>query len=260
MLKRKTDSNDIIINAVDRIKSKSTESLMDCSSQNGECSPQANTTEKIVERHQPPMFCISCSLRFENKEALKEHKNVCPKKNNSVKITQTNSAQHQNQKEEYNIPVLASTNVSSNVFVTQSSNVRSYNCQECGFQATGSGRSKILLKHSKETGHKTDKLHEKCYTCGVVSDNFEELMIHRKNQHREKVQNCHYKNECRFKKRCWYNHLSEISQDDSNLNQRDFHQVKEPLPPDQMALLMEMLTAFQQTKESMKEKPRSQGV
>ena len=93
-----------------------------------------------------------------------------------------------------------------------------------------------------------------------MSDNFEELMIHRKNQHRDKVQNCHYKNECRFKKRCWYNHLSEISQDNSNLNQRDFHQVKEPLPPDQMALLMEMLTAFQQTKESMKEKPRSQGV
>ena len=40
---------------------------------------------------------------------------------------------------------------------------RSYNCEECAFQASGGGSSKALLKHSKDSGHKTNSLEERGY-------------------------------------------------------------------------------------------------
>ena len=133
---------------------------------------------------------------------------------------------------------------------------RQYNCLDCGFQSSGSGRSKMLLRHAKETGHKTDDLSEKCFSCGLVSKNFVELMIHRKAYHGDIVQKCHYNQDCQFKEKCWYNHdaVSSQSQANSRRPQGDFQQVKESLPPDQIVLLKELLMLFQQRKENRQEK------
>ena len=49
---------------------------------------------------------------------------------------------------------------------------RSYNCEECAFQASGGGSSKALLKHSKDSGHKTNSLEERCYNCDEVFNTF----------------------------------------------------------------------------------------
>ena len=108
----------------------------------------------------------------------------------------------------------------------------------------------MLLRHSRETGHRTDDLSEKCFTCGTVSKNFMELMIHRKTHHRDIVQKCHYNQDCQFKEKCWYNHDAGSNQGQAKKNgiQADFQQVKESLPPDQIVLLKELLTIFQQTK------------
>ena len=207
----------------------------------------------------PNFYCISCNVPFDTKDGLRDHNQICPKKKKNTNVEQSHQVDSA-EKDLKSIPV----HIDPSIRVPQNGSVREYNCHNCDFQCSGPGRSKLLLKHSKETGHKTDDLKEKCYTCGEILLNWEELMIHRKNQHRDRVKTCHYNSDCRWKDNCWFNHGS---QDNNGMidrsNQRGFQQSRDPFPPDQMDLLREMLTAFQLTKESqnqLKEKERSQGV
>ena len=189
-----------------------------------------------------------------------EHNNVCPKKKssgqNSAPVPEPLGS---------NIPVIPSS-VSSGVFVPHGNGVRSYNCHQCDFQTSGSGRSRMLLRHAIETGHKTDSLNEKCYTCGTVTNNFEDLMVHRKQHHADRVKPCHHGSDCRFKTKCWYVHPTDPSQSNNSpvSQQVGFHQSHQPFPPDQVALLKEMLEAFQLAKGSQsqvqQEQQRLQGV
>ena len=120
----------------------------------------------------------------------------------------------------------------------------------------------MLLRHARETGHRTDDLSEKCFTCGTVSKNFVELMTHRKTHHGDIVQKCHYNQDCQFKEKCWYNHDSGVNPSQVNNNgvHADFQQVKESLPPDQVVLLKELLMLFQQSRGSRQEQGKSPGV
>ena len=85
---------------------------------------------------------------------------------------------------------------------------RQYNCLDCPFQADGNGSSKSLLRHSKQTKHKTSSLEEKCYTCQKIFPNFEDLMVHRRENHKDNINFCRYLSEdsCKFGDRCWYSH------------------------------------------------------
>ena len=120
----------------------------------------------------------------------------------------------------------------------------------------------MLLRHARETGHRTDDLSEKCFACGTVSKNFVELMTHRKTHHRDIVQKCHYNQDCQFKEKCWYNHDSGANSGQVNNNgaQKVFQQDKESLPPDQIVLLKELLTLFQQSKGFRQEQEKSPGA
>ena len=140
----------------------------------------------------------------------------------------------------------------------KNSKERNYNCESCDFQATGLGSSKALLKHSVDTGHKTNSLEEKCYTCDKVCKNFTDLMIHRKEEHQDKINKCRYflDNSCRFGHRCWYSHDQAKSNEKKDL---DF-QGKDPIPPDvrkSLAVLLEdLLTIHRERKEDSMKKPK----
>ena len=83
---------------------------------------------------------------------------------------------------------------------------RTYNCRDCEFKGNS---SKNLLQHKKEslTCKNMDSTAEKCCTCGIVYEDFEKLMLHRRTDHLDKINKCRYykDNLCRFKSTCWYN-------------------------------------------------------
>ena len=87
-------------------------------------SPLVNSVEAPKVKPQPPVFCISCNLKFDSKEALKNHNNVCPKKQSSVETSPPAVEQLGS-----NIPVIPSS-LSSRVFVSHSNGGRNYNCQD----------------------------------------------------------------------------------------------------------------------------------
>ena len=103
-------------------------------------SPQA----RAFEKPQTPMFCLTCNVRFENKDALREHRVVCPKK--APSINENSPGPEANAVVGERIQTL---NSQQKVAVLNRQ-ARSYNCEECAFQATGGGRSKALLKHFRE--------------------------------------------------------------------------------------------------------------
>ena len=137
--------------------------------------------------------------------------------------------------------------------------VRQYNCHQCPFQGNS---SKNLYRHFRLTGHKTDKLSEKCYTCDKVCQNFEDLMIHRKEAHPLSVGMCRYFQEnkyCKFEAKCYYSHTYQ-----QNSPQPVFHQNKEPSPPDQpmaemLVMLKELMSTYIQVKGGQSEKQRNLG-
>ena len=120
---------------------------------------------------------------------------------------------------------------------------RQYNCLECPFQADGNGSSKSLLRHSKQTKHKTSSLEEKCYTCQKVCSNFEELMLHRRENHKDNINLCRYLSEdsCKFGDRCWYSH-DQSKKDNSSKQNMGFRKVKESIPPDMLQGLTVLLS------------------
>ena len=134
---------------------------------------------------------------------------------------------------------------------------RSYNCEECAFQASGGGCSKALLKHARDSGHKTNSLEERCYNCDQVFGSFTDLMIHRRDQHSDKINKCRYFAEgtCKFQQRCWYSHEKTVNKNDLG---SDFQKEKDSIPPDVrqgLAVLLEDLLAIHKARKENVTKP-----
>ena len=147
---------------------------------------------------------------------------------------------------------------------------RTYNCRDCEFKGNS---SKNLLQHKKEslTCKNMDSTAEKCYTCGIVYEDFEKLMLHRRTDHLDKINKCRYykDNLCRFKSTCWYKHEEdEIAPSQPKVaaaNTMGFQKAKETFPPDLIQLIKDSLKEclqdmFQPLRENIQERQKSPGA
>ena len=180
--------------------------------------------------------CDICKIQFADEEILKKHKNFkhAEKKDMEKKLSTGDKEKDDMMKSSMNEAVLQKIPILSG----QS---REYNCLECSFQADGKGSSKSLLRHAKQTKHNTSSLEEKCYTCQKVCTDFEELMIHRRENHKDSINFCRYlsENSCKFGNRCWYSH-DETKKNDSP--KQVFQKAKASIPPDMMRGLNVLLS------------------
>lgn len=215
-------------------------------------SERLNPVEKPLPK-KALLKCNSCSIEFGTEENLKKHMESKHKvtKDTNTRDSGPPTAQPPGEKQ-------SKTNAQSRPPLNvKNSKERNYNCESCDFQATGQGSSKALLKHSVDTGHKTNSLEEKCYTCDKVCKTFTDLMIHRREEHQDKINKCRYflDNTCRFGHRCWYSH----DQDKKNDKKDSDFQEKDSIPPDvrkSLAVLLEdLLTIHRERKEASKRKP-----
>ena len=150
--------------------------------------------------------CAPCNIQFDGEENLKKHKET---KHSDKKVPGKEAANValNNEAAVQRIPIL-------------NGQAREYNCLECPFQADGRGSSKSLLRHFKQTGHKTSFLEGKFYTCNKVCSNFEDLMLHRRENHKDNINLSRYLSEdaCKFRDRCWYSHNQTRNNDCSKQN------------------------------------------
>ena len=186
--------------------------------------------------------CTLCKIQFDDVENLRKHKDT--------KHTERKTSEEETNKQEKDAAKKTHAPVNSVINEAAMQKIpilngqtRQYNCLECPFQADGNGSSKSLLRHSKQTKHKTSSLEEKCYTCQIICSNFEELMIHRRENHKDKINFCRYLSEdsCKFGDRCWYSHDQKKKSDSSKQN-AGFRKVKESIPPDMMQGLTVLLS------------------
>ena len=208
-------------------------------------SPQFSPTKKTS-----PMAveCPTCGKHFVDQKELSDH---IDNHHKQIQVLSTTAAvaslslKDTNASGAARIPVIGTTG-------------RQYNCRMCGFQGNS---SKNLFQHVRETKHTDhDDLREKCFTCGNIFENFVALMIHRKETHEDKINQCRYQENCKFTATCWYRHgggnVKNISprenissqknisppQNISNIAQSSgFPMVQEQLPPDQMGKLFAMM-------------------
>ena len=140
---------------------------------------------------------MACNIQFYGEENLKKHRDTKHSDKKDPEKEAVNVALN-NKVAVLRIPIL-------------NGQAREYNSLECPFQADGRGSSKSLLRHFKQTGYKTSSLEEKCYTCNKVCSNFEELMLHRRENHKDNMNLCRYLSEdsCKFGDRCWYSHIQQ---------------------------------------------------
>ena len=197
-----------------------------------------NLSKAAPQERKPVAKCQACKIEFISKDILDKHvSQYHTVKNSEHKNDIPDDAQHD--KPVNNIPVVANSRVEQNR--PSGINIRrQYNCHECDFQAN---KSKILFKHSVETGHrKIDSLTETCYTCKETFDNFIVLMKHRKSAHYAIINECHsFKaGACRFGESCYYKHSGNEIAPKATCND-SFHQGLEEFPPD----LKELTLGFQ---------------
>ena len=190
-------------------------------------------------------LCVTCKIQFDKEENLKKHKDTKHPDKEDTKKKMSSNVQS-----EPRIPdiVLAPINNVINEAAMKkipslNGQARKYNCLECSFQADGKASSKSLLRHSKQTGHRTSPLEEKCYTCQAVCPNFEELMVHRRENHKDNINFCRYLSEdsCKFGSRCWYSH-DQAKKNDSSKQNLGFRREKGSIPPDMMQGLTVLLS------------------
>ena len=179
--------------------------------------------------------CDICNVQFGDEKNLKTHKELkhiekknvekksstdSKEKDAMLKSSETKQARNGNEEILHKIPIVNGQS-------------REYNCLECSFQADGKGSSKSLLRHARQTKHNTTSLEEKCYTCQKICTDFEELMLHRRENHKDSINFCRYLSEdsCKFGDRCWYSHDLTKKNDVSN---QVFRRVKDSIPPDMM--------------------------
>ena len=133
---------------------------------------------------------------------------------------------------------------------------RYYLKQECLFSS-----KKCWYKHEEKNSEdpKEETPQFNCKICGQIFSWKGDLMMHKKKEHRETVAKCRrfLQGDCSSSaEACWYIHeMNEIMNKDKNQDpvedmelgqsqgiQPDFHEVKERAPPDQLKMIMEMLT------------------
>ena len=189
--------------------------------------------------------CTLCKIQFDDEENLRKHRETKhTEKKSSEK--ETDSQEKDDEKKNPVTKPVYGKNVVNEAAMQRvpilNGQARQYNCLECPFQADGNGSSKSLLRHSKQTKHKTSSLEEKCYTCQKVCSNFEELMLHRRENHKDNINLCRYLSEdsCKFGDRCWYSH--DQTRKDSSKQNTGFRKVKESIPPDMMQGLTVLLS------------------
>ena len=206
-------------------------------------SPQYSPTKKTS-----PMAveCPTCGKHFVDQKELSDH---IDNHHKQIQVLSTTAAVASLSLKDANangaprIPVIGTTG-------------RQYNCRMCDFQGNS---SKNLFQHVRETKHSDhDDLREKCFTCGNIFENFVALMIHRRESHADKINQCRYQQNCKFTATCWYRHRGNVpnisppenisqknilpSQNNSIVAQSSgFPTVQEQLPPDQMDKLFAML-------------------
>ena len=181
--------------------------------------------------------CTLCKIQFEVEENLRKHNDTkhSGKNVSAQKVTASSLENEAGKKNLVKEPASVINDAVMQRIPIQSALSRQYNCLECPFQADGKGSSKSLLRHAKQTKHKTSSLEEKCYTCHKVCQNFEELMLHRRDNHRDSINFCRYLSEdsCKFGARCWYSH--DVTKKDVGSKQNlGFRKEKESIPPDMM--------------------------
>ena len=151
-------------------------------------SPQFSPTKKST-----PMTvdCPTCGKYFVDQKELSdhidnEHKQIQVLSTTaavaSLSLKDSDASGAQIVTEPPRIPVISTTG-------------RQYNCRMCDFQGNS---SKNLFQHVRETKHTDhDDLREKCFTCGSIFDNFVALMIHRRETHADKINQCRYQQNCK---------------------------------------------------------------
>ena len=180
--------------------------------------------------------CALCKVQFADEENLKKHKGTRHTEKKNMEKNESTDSHDRGAIEKKSPEVISAPAINSNEDVLKripilNGQSREYNCLECPFQADGKGSSKSLLRHFKQTRHKTSSLEEKCYTCQKVCSDFEELMLHRRENHKDNINFCRYLSEgsCKFDDRCWYSHDQSKKNDNSK---QVFRNAKESIPPD----------------------------
>ena len=198
--------------------------------------------------------CALCKIQFDNEENLRKHKDTKHTENKSAEKV-TDSQEKVGEKKTAPGKEVVNEGAMKRIPILNGQS-REYNCLECSFQADGKGSSKSLLRHSKQTKHRTSSLEEKCYTCQKVCPNFEELMLHRRENHRDNINFCRYLSEdsCKFGDRCWYSH-NQTKKNDSSKQNVGFRREKEAIPPDMMQGLTVLLSDLIAKHLSQKKSP-----
>lgn len=232
--------------------------------------------------------CVSCELEFDSDENLKKHTILhhqimatgkprsvkcvtCDIELNSETDLKTHMESHKNDVHKHDVQGSNPNNIAQTVSKEATTNSipalhrvdsRQYNCHQCSFQGNN---SKNLYRHFRITGHMTDKLSEVCYTCDKSCENFEELMVHRKQAHPLAVRICRYFQEnkyCKFEGKCYYSHT--FSQSTPQQSQQVFQKEKEPSPPDQsvtdlLVMLKDLMSTYIQVRGGQSDKGRNLG-
>ena len=112
---------------------------------------------------------------------------------------------------------------------------RSWNCHQCAFQGTN---AKTLYNHIRASAHtETDDTKVTCYVCQQLCQDWNQMMIHRRDNHYNDLNMCRYtESGCRFSDRCFYRHTPRVSQNNVMLSQDanpDFQVSPKKTPPDQ---------------------------
>ena len=129
--------------------------------------------------------------------------------------------------------------------------LRSWNCHQCAFQGTN---AKTLYNHIRASAHtETDDTKVTCYVCQQLCQDWNQMMIHRRDNHYNDLNLCRYtESGCRFSDRCFYRHTPRMSQNNVMLSQTpnpDFQLSPKETPPDQNASQYKLAEMQNQLKE-----------
>ena len=101
-----------------------------------------------------------------------------------------------------------------------------------------------------------------CKDCGEIFQSKPDLMRHRKQKHRSKVFECRdfAQGKCTFQESvCWFLH-GKVGEDHDDLKdtsetkEQDFHEAQENIPPDQMALMINLIRKLSLQVEMLEKK------
>ena len=123
--------------------------------------------------------------------------------------------------------------------------------QQCFFKA-----NKCWYRHEENDEEEKNELSAEmnCRYCAECFSSKNDLMMHKKQEHIEKVERCRkfLQGNCSLSENsCWYKHENNVTNQETNENveieesqqsQLGFCEAKERAPPDQLKIIMEMIT------------------